>query len=318
MLLKCYIYSLLFFVFLHFFKKNKNYLKLLTQKLLKIMRLIKNLLYYSLLLALLASCRIYNQNIMFKTTKSILANAPLINARIKGAEKNYLIQKGDYLEIRVYTNKGEIIMNPKADANTLGGGMNNMQQQPFLQQQQGGQAGGVAGNQYPLDFPTFLIQQDGTAKIPMIGHILLENLTLNQADSLLETKFSDSFKECFVRTRYSNKRVVVFKGQAGVIYPLRQEKMNLIEILAQTGGMGNDLRASNIRLIRGLDTGNPSVYVINLRTINGLMAQNLVVEPNDIIYVEPVRKSFLEGLNDISPILSFITSLITLGLIFNR
>ncbi len=281
------------------------------------MRLIQNLLYYSLLLALLAGCRIYNQNIMFKTTKSILANAPLINAKIKGAEKNYLIQKGDYLEIRVYTNKGEIIMNPKADANTLGGGINNMQQQPMLLQQQMG-VGSTGGNQYPLDFPTFLVQQDGTAKIPMIGHISLENFTLNQADSLLETKFNPFFKECFVRTRYSNKRVVVFKGQAGVIYPLRQEKMNLIEILAQTGGMANDLRASNIRLIRGLETGNPAVYVINLRTINGLLAQNLTVEPNDIIYVEPVRKSFLEGLNDISPILSFITSLITLGLIFNR
>ncbi len=274
------------------------------------------IIYYFLLLWLLSGCRIYNQNIMFKTTKSIRANAPFIQAKIKGAEKNYLIQKGDYVEIRLYTNKGEIIMNPKADANTLGGG-NNLNLQQIQQPLQVGQAGGIVGNQYPLDFPTFLVQQDGNVKVPIIGYVALENLTLNQADSLLEKKFNPIYTDAFVRTRYSNKRVIVFKGQAGVIYPLRQEKMNLIEILAQTGGMGNDLRASNIRLIRG-DLENPQVYVINLRTIDGLIAQNLTVEPNDIIYVEPVRKSFLEGLNDISPILSFITSLITLGLIFNR
>lgn len=282
------------------------------------MRFIYYLLLLGWLSAGLSGCRIYNQNIMFKTSKNIRINAPFIEAKMRGAEKNYVIQKGDYVEIRLYTNKGEIIMNPKADGNTLGAGNQNINnQQPFFQQQVQGGVGGVAGNQYPLDFPTFLVQQDGTAKIPMIGYVLLENLTLNQADSLIETKFNPIFNECFVRTRYSNKRVFVFKGQAGLVFPLRQEKVNLIEVLAQTGGMANDLRASNIRLIRG-DLQNPSVYVINLRTIDGLMAQNLTVEPNDIIYVEPVRKSFLEGLNDISPILSFITSLITLGLIFNR
>ena len=45
----------------------------------------------------------------------------------------------------------------------------------------------------------------------------------------------------------------------------------------------------------------------------GLEHMILTLEPNDIIYVEPVRKPFLESLRDISPVLTFISTIATLG-----
>ena len=218
------------------------------------------------------------------------------------------------MEVRVFTNAGEVIISPPQIDNNNSIGLNQGFNQQFQNGAGGGNRGGgqIGANVFPLQFPVFLVKQNGFAKLPLIGEIFLENLTLDQADSLLEIKFEEFYEQPFVRTRYSNKKVVVFKGTQGLLFPLRNEKVNLVDVLAQTGGMGNDLRATNIRLIRG-DLRNPNVYVINLKTIDGLRAYDLTLEPNDIIYVEPVRKPFLESLRDISPVLTFISTIATLG-----
>ncbi|MCU0445548.1 MAG: polysaccharide biosynthesis/export family protein [Microscillaceae bacterium] len=281
------------------------------------------------LLLTVFGCRVYNQNIMFQTKESIIQQEELINQNIRNAEKNYTIQKGDYIEVRVFTNKGEVILSP-LQIDPTNPNLTNIQ----LQNQMGGQgmnqAGAnpqagqfifqnavIAGTQYPLNFPTFLIQQDGIAKLPIVGAVPLAGLTLNQADSLLETKFATTYEEPFVRTRYTNKRVIVFKGATGLIFPLRNEKVSLIELLSATGGVDNLMRASNIRLIRG-DLRNPTVYLINLRTIKGLTMHDLTLEPNDIVYIEPIRKTVFEAIGDVSPLLSLVTSILTLILVINR
>lgn len=265
------------------------------------------------------SCGLYNQNIMFSTKESILHNQPNIELQVKAAEQNYLIQKNDFLEVRVYTQDGEVIIDPPqidsnqpANNNFNQGNINNTQGN--LQNTLGNQ---ISGNTFPLQYPNFLVRQDGYAKLPLIGEVRLENLTLDEADSLLEKKYEEFYEKPFVRTRYSNKKVVVFKGNQGLLFPLKNEKVNLIDVLAQTGGVSSDLRASNIRLIRG-DLRDPDIYVINLRTIDGLKQYDLTIEPNDIIYVEPVRKPFVESLKDISPVLSLVTSVVALVLLFRN
>jgi polysaccharide export outer membrane protein len=108
-------------------------------------------------------------------------------------------------------------------------------------------------------------------------------------------------------------------GNIATIYPLRNEKVTLFELLASVGGMRNDLRGSNIRLIRG-DLRNPNVYVINLRTmeaykqsLEGMKPYNsFTLEPNDIIYIEPVRKTFWEAFADVaSPIATLASTTAT-------
>lgn len=270
-------------------------------------------------------CKVYNQNIIFKTKTDVISDSLMaarvisdtLRAQVQQLERNYQIQVNDVIEVRIYDNKGEILVNPpdpeQQNANGgVGMGMGMGMGMGAGGQGQGGMMGGglVAGNTYPLQFPSFLIQSDGTARLPLVDYVELEGLTLAQADSLLEIKYAKFYEQPLVRTRYLNKRVVVINGTVGVIYPLMNEKVNLVEVLAATGGFPNNIRATNIRLIRG-DLQNPNVYVIDLSTVEGARRINLTVEPNDIIVVEPIRKSFLETLGDISPILSFVTTIFT-------
>lgn len=70
-------------------------------------------------------------------------------------------------------------------------------------------------------------------------------------------------------------------------------------------------RADNIRIIRG-NLKYPQIEQIDLTTIAGMRRANLQVEPNDIIYIDPIRRPLLENLTDSAPILGFAASITSL------
>jgi len=87
----------------------------------------------------------------------------------------------------------------------------------------------------------------------------------------------------------------------------------LLEVLALAKGLPNDSKAGNIKLIRG-----EQVYEVDLSTIQGFKDGNMIIEPGDVVYVEPVRRPFSEGLRDNSGVLSLLVSLATLiAVIYN-
>ena len=160
----------------------------------------------------------------------------------------------------------------------------------------------------------------------MVGRIRLSGLSLLQADSVLAIRFNEYYKETFVSTRVANNRVVVLGASGGQVISLTNDNMNLLEVLALAGGVDgggggggsglyrNGGRADNIRIIRG-DLKNPRVQQIDLSTLNGMRRANLQVEPNDIIYVEPIRRPLLDALTEAGPLLS-LTSLVLTTTLF--
>ena len=73
-----------------------------------------------------------------------------------------------------------------------------------------------------------------------------------------------------------------------------------------TGGLGGDAKAAQIKVIRG-DKENPDVYLIDLSTIAGMKDGSMVLQANDIIYVEPRIKALVEIISEISPIVSLVS-----------
>ncbi|MCP4520917.1 MAG: polysaccharide export protein EpsE [Cytophagales bacterium] len=210
-------------------------------------------------------------------------------------DNNYVLQKKDFLTIRVYTNKGELIIDP------------NFQ----LRKELGGQGGMRQGQQEAR----YLIEESGIVTLPMVGAVTLVGMTLNEANTHLQTKYNKFYEETFVYLQVANRRVIVLGGsKGGTVIPLENEKTTLLEVLAIYGGVDNNSRAHNIRLIRG-DLKDPEVQIIDLTTIEGMKKANLEVQPNDVVYIEPIRKPVVESLRDAGPILSFVTSMISLGVL---
>ena len=219
-----------------------------------------------------------------------------LSKAVSATEKNYIIQKNDLVSVDVFTNKGERITDPNFELRTSGG--NNQ------------------GSQGKKEY-SYLVMENGKVKLPMVGEILLDGLTINEAEKKLEKEYNGYYEESFVKLGFLNKRVIILGATGGQVITLKNENTSLVEILAEAGGLNLGARAQNIRLIRG-DQTNPEVYMIDLTSIEGMKSSIITMKPGDIIYVEPWRRVWLEGLKDIAPILSLVSSVLTLALVLQR
>jgi len=242
----------------------------------------------SLLTCLTIGCR--NHNRMFSTENDVLVDS--IQKQMINAEKNYTIQKNDYLNIRIYTNKGERLIDPNQELGKGGGG----------------------GKDENLKY---LVKDGGKVTLPMVGEVALGGYTQAQADSFLTITYNRHYEGSFVITSILNKRVFVLGPLGGKVIPLQNENTNLIEVITLYGGIPENGKAYNIRVIRG-DLKNPNVNIVDLSTIQGLRSASMDVYPNDIIYIEPVRKLVLEAVRDITPIISFIISVTSILILITR
>jgi polysaccharide export outer membrane protein len=167
--------------------------------------------------------------------------------------------------------------------------------------------GGSANNSYASQF---LVEPDGLVKLPIIGKTKVAGLTVREAEKMLEQQYATFYNKPFVLLKVSNRRVLVFPGTggAGKVVNLDNENTTLIEALALAGGITNTGKAKKIKLIRG-DLRNPKVMLINLATVEGVKQSNLLLQANDIIYVEPIPRYSQEVFTQITPIVGIITSL---------
>ncbi|MBS1950974.1 MAG: hypothetical protein OJF59_000047 [Cytophagales bacterium] len=240
-------------------------------------------------ISLLSACSSYKKNIMFKPTEG--NPVEVFERQAQATQKDYIIQKNDLLKLAVYSNKGERFIDPNPDLSNTGKAAPSAN----------------ASN----EVISYLVDQSGIVKLPLIGELKLEGLTLRQAEEIAQKEYSKYFTDSFVQFTFVNKRVIVLGAPGGHVIPLTNQSMTVAEVLALSKGVANDARADKIKLIR-----NNHVYSIDFSTIQGFQQGNLIVEAGDIVYVEPIRRPFSEGLRDNYFIGSLLLSLISLIFIY--
>ncbi|MGC3947237.1 MAG: polysaccharide biosynthesis/export family protein [Chryseolinea sp.] len=212
----------------------------------------------------------------------------VVQQQVAAAEKNYVIQPNDLLQLEVYTNNGERIIDPDLQL-TREIGTQNLSTRPI---------------------PNYLVDVGGIAKFPMVGQIKIEGLRIREAEELLQKEYNKYYQGAFVILKYVNKRVIVLGSPGGQVIPLANENMHLVEVLALAKGINNDGKAQNIRVLR-----QDKVFLVDLSTFDGYLKNNIAIEPGDVVYVEPVRRPFLEGVRDYGVLVSLATSISTLVLV---
>ena len=164
----------------------------------------------------------------------------------------------------------------------------------------------------------YIVDIDGEVKLPVIGRTLLKGLTIRQAEAMLEEKYSLYYIRPFIILKVPSRRVIIFPGSsgAGKVIPLLNNNTTLFEGLALAGGLTYDGKAYQIKLIRKT-ADKPEVYHIDLSKIDGLKQGDIILQANDIIYVEP-RLRISQGIvNELSPIFSILSSLLLVYTIVN-
>jgi polysaccharide export outer membrane protein len=204
-------------------------------------------------------------------------------------DSQYVISPNDMINFRVFTNNGFSLINVLDDRSGLSE-----------------QSVGAQGFQY-------LVEYDGTIKLPIIGRYKIAGLHIRAAEDSLEKLFSVHYNEPYVNLRVLNQRVTIFSGgsnEAKVVNMINQN-MTLFEALASAGGVTNGGKAYKIKLIRG-NVASPKIYLIDLSTIEGMKNADLILQAGDIIYVEPTERALGAFSREILP---WVTSVISIGTI---
>jgi polysaccharide export outer membrane protein len=232
---------------------------------------------FLLLLVSLSSCDKYlNRSLMLRTGKDYpYSTFPEVQ------DKEYRLAADDRIAVRMFTNDGSGLINVAAGSNVMVGGGTT------------------------LDIK---IESDGFSKLPLFGRLYLEGLTIRQAEMLIEDKFSEFYNNPFVLLEVSNKRVMIFAGSNTSVVTLENDNTTLFEVLAMTGGVPEEGKADRIKLIRG-ELKNPEVYLIDLSTLYGMKNANLVLQANDIIYIETRKGHVRKVLLEIAPYLAILTTI---------
>lgn len=235
-------------------------------------------------LIFMSGCNI-NRDIMFRTG-DFYDFAPLDEITSPG----YRIAPNDLLTFQLYSNNGQRLLAMTAGRVEDKTGVNQMQNMQSKM--------------------TYLVKPDGLLELPEVGNLRLEGLTIEEAESLIEEAYSSIYVKPYSILRITNNRVLVFPGESGSAGVITLSNMNttLLEALALSGGISARGNASKVKLIRRSE-GRQDVYQMDLSTIEGLEAAALVVQANDIIYVEPMPQLISEVTQNLSPIAALISSL---------
>tara|TARA_Y100000782_G_scaffold115391_1_gene157526 strand:- start:4562 stop:5275 length:714 start_codon:yes stop_codon:yes gene_type:complete len=179
--------------------------------------------------------------------------------------------------------------------------------------------GTVSGYNFAQTFQ-YTIEPDSTTKLPIIGKQKVAGKTIRQIERFLEEKYAAYYNDPFVMVNVVNRRVFVFTGQdgKGEVITLSNENTTLIEGLALAGGISEDGKSHKIKLIRGYNTDDAKVFQFDLSTIDGIHSAGMILQANDIIYVEPQVRVARDVLREVTPIVSLITSTIVVIAAFDR
>ncbi|MBC7426870.1 MAG: polysaccharide biosynthesis/export family protein [Bacteroidia bacterium] len=243
-------------------------------------------------IAALTGCKSYTANIILKTNESDIN----WKSEYQKTVVAYTLKTGDLIQFSLYTNLGEAIIDPNGKLAAPNSGDNNT---------------------LSTEKPTFLVLENGICYFPVIGKVQVVGLTITQMDSVISKKFEAYYNEVYTISNVINKRIIILGGtKGGMLIPFTNSSMTLLEALALYGGLDANSKGYNIRIVRG-DLKTPEVTVVNLKTISDMKATIVNLKPDDIVYIEPVRRPGTEGIRDNLYILNILQVLLTFTFLIN-
>lgn len=138
---------------------------------------------------------------------------------------------------------------------------------------------------------TYLVDNKGDIDFPRVGSIHLGGLTKSEAEAVVLEKIMPYMAEKekpIVTVRMINYKIsVIGEVTRPGMYTVSNEKISVLEALAQAGDLTIYGVRNNVKLIREDASGQKSIHVLDLNDANLINSPYYYLQQNDIIYVEP-------------------------------
>jgi polysaccharide export outer membrane protein len=167
----------------------------------------------------------------------------------------------------------------------------------------------------------YSVDDSGYLELPVLGKIKVVGMSILQAQAAVQKEIDKYFTEAYVKIgmggiRFSVMGEVLRPGK----YTVMQNRLTLLEALANAGELKPDANRRRVQLIRQYPGGS-RVVVLDLTDRNLLASPYYFVRPNDVIYVAPLRVrelgSGLTAQQSMGTILTAISLLVNSILLYN-
>lgn len=177
----------------------------------------------------------------------------------------------------------------------------------------------AAGNEMSNYYNSYVVDDHGDIRFPILGEINVLGSTLEEVRIKIEQRLMNEYfkKEAgvFVIVKLAGFRFTI-NGEVGqkgskIIF---QDKVNIMEAIANSGDIEVTGDRKDVKVIRRTPNGNQT-YSIDLTSSDAVNSPVFNLQPNDYIYVKPLRqktwgtgKTGLESMTTIITFLSLVTT----------
>ncbi len=153
--------------------------------------------------------------------------------------------------------------------------------------------GAGASNSQNFFFTGYLVNDTGYVQVPILGDFHIEGKTINEVRTMIDARTHEILKDAVVNVRLTSFNVT-FMGEFGSTGTVTffQEKLTVLEAIASAGGITDYGDKKNLLIVR--KRGNKyRTYRVDLTKRNILEKEELYLQPNDLLYAEPVRAKIM-------------------------
>ena len=172
----------------------------------------------------------------------------------------------------------------------------------------------------------YLVDNDGNIEYPVLGTLHLGGLSKPEAEQLIKSKIKPYLAEnedIVVHVAMMNYKYAVLGGvKTPGLYTTRNEKVSILEAIAQAGDLTTFAYRDRIFLIRENAEGQKDFHQLDINDANIINSPYYYLQQNDVVYVESrkieARNAFISANTSIwislaSALMSVATFIIALS-----
>src|ERR1035437_9211589 len=154
----------------------------------------------------------------------------------------------------------------------------------------------------------YVVDNNGNIDLPILGRMNVAGMSIIEAKEAIKNKGKEYFDNPVVNVKKLSFKITLLgeftkPGQ----YIIQNEKITLVEAIGLAGDLTFFGNRTNIKIIRSNGPGG-KIQFIDLTTNSSIFPEPLYLYPDDVVYVEPIRR---KTILNISPEVTIISSLLT-------
>jgi len=135
---------------------------------------------------------------------------------------------------------------------------------------------------------SYLVENDGCIDFPVIGRVPVEGCTFKECEKQIADRISEIgyIKSPVVNVALENFTVTVLGETGNSVLTVEQDKINLLQVLAMSGGLQASGDIKKVMVIR-TENGLRTAHTVNLQNASLFNSPVFYLQQNDIVYVRP-------------------------------